>query len=159
MNNPILIFTIATVINITLSTIRSLCTIKGGKWISATTNAICYGFYPLVVMLTAKDTVHILVNMLITAVANFVCVWLIKFCEEKARKDKLWKIEVTVPNEVEGDLHYDLSVNSIPHNYISNVGKYSIFNIYCETQTESQKAKDLLNHYEAKYFVSESKIL
>jgi uncharacterized protein YebE (UPF0316 family) len=159
MNNPILIFTIATVINITLSTIRSLCTIKGGKWLSATTNAICYGFYPLVVMLTAKDTVHILVNMLITAVANFVCVWLIKFCEEKATKDKLWKIEVTVPTEVEGILHSDLSMESIPHNYISNVGKYSIFNIYCETQTESQKAKDLLNHYEAKYFVSESKIL
>lgn len=159
MNNPILIFTIATVINITLSTIRSLCTIKGGKWLSATTNAICYGFYPLVVMLTAKDTVDILVNMLITAIANFVCVWLIKFFEEKATKDKLWKIEVTVPNEVEGDLHSDLSVNSIPHNYISNIGKYSIFNIYCETQVESQKAKDLLNHYEVKYFVSESKIL
>lgn len=157
--NAILIFTIATVINVTLSTIRSLCTIKGGKWLSATTNAICYGFYPLVVMLTAKDTVDILVNMLITAIANFVCVWLIKFFEEKATKDKLWKIEVTVPNEVEGDLHYDLSVNSIPHNYISNIGKYSIFNIYCETQVESQKAKDLLNHYEVKYFVSESKIL
>lgn len=157
--NAILIFTIATVINVTLSTIRSLCTIKGGKWLSATTNAICYGFYPLVVMLTAKDTVDILVNMLITAIANFVCVWLIKFFEEKATKDKLWKIEVTVPNEVEGDLHSDLSVNSIPHNYISNIGKYSIFNIYCETQVESQKAKDLLNHYEVKYFVSESKIL
>lgn len=157
--NAILIFTIATVINVTLSTIRSLCTIKGGKWLSATTNAICYGFYPLVVMLTAKDTVDILVNMLITAIANFVCVWLIKFFEEKATKDKLWKIEVTVSNEVEGDLHYDLSVNSIPHNYISNIGKYSIFNIYCETQVESQKAKDLLNHYEVKYFVSESKIL
>lgn len=157
--NAILIFTIATVINVTLSTIRSLCTIKGGKWLSATTNAICYGFYPLVVMLTAKDTVDILINMLITAIANFVCVWLIKFFEEKATKDKLWKIEVTVPNEVEGDLHYDLSVNSIPHNYISNIGKYSIFNIYCETQVESQKAKDLLNHYEVKYFVSESKIL
>lgn len=157
--NAILIFTIATVINVTLSTIRSLCTIKGGKWLSATTNAICYGFYPLVVMLTAKDTVDILINMLITAIANFVCVWLIKFFEEKATKDKLWKIEVTVPNEVESDLHYDLSVNSIPHNYISNIGKYSIFNIYCETQVESQKAKDLLNHYEVKYFVSESKIL
>lgn len=157
--NAILIFTIATVINVTLSTIRSLCTIKGGKWLSATTNAICYGFYPLVVMLTAKDTVDILVNMLITAIANFVCVWLIKFFEEKATKDKLWKIEVTVPNEVEGDLHSDLSVNSIPHNYISNIGKYSIFNIYCETQVESQKAKDLLSYYEVKYFVSESKIL
>ena len=159
MNNPILIFTIATVINITLSTIRSLCTIKGGKWISATTNAICYGFYPLVVMLTAKDTVHILVNMSITAVANFVCVWLIKFCEEKARKDKLWKIEATVFEPYEESLHTELTQAEIPHNYISNIGKYSIFNVYCETQKESAKAKEILDYHKAKYFVSESKIL
>ena len=159
MNNPILIFTIATVINITLSTIRSLCTIKGGKWISATTNAICYGFYPLVVMLTAKDTVHILVNMSITAVANFVCVWLIKFCEEKARKDKLWKIEATVFEPYEESLHAELTQAELPHNYISNIGKYSIFNIYCETQKESAKAKEILDYHKAKYFVSESKIL
>ena len=158
MNNPILIFTIATVINITLSTIRSLCTIKGGKWISATTNAICYGFYPLVVMLTAKDTVHILVNMSITAVANFVCVWLIKFCEEKARKDKLWKIEATVPKEKRGILHSDLTLEEIPHNYIE-VGKYTIFNVFCETQKESAKAKNIIDCHHAKYFVSESKIL
>lgn len=159
MNNPILIFTIATVINITLSTIRSLCTIKGGKWLSATTNAICYGFYPLVVMLTAKDTVHILVNMLITAVANFVCVWLIKFCEEKARKDKLWKIEATVFEPYEESLHAELTQAELPHNYISNIGKYSIFNVYCETQKESAKAKEILDYHKAKYFVSESKIL
>ena len=159
MNNPILIFTIATVINITLSTIRSLCTIKGGKWLSATTNAICYGFYPLVVMLTAKDTVHILVNMSITAVANFVCVWLIKFCEEKARKDKLWKIEATVFEPYEESLHAALTQAEIPHNYISNIGKYSIFNVYCETQKESAKAKEILDYHKAKYFVSESKIL
>ena len=159
MNNPILIFTIATVINITLSTIRSLCTIKGGKWLSATTNAICYGFYPLVVMLTAKDTVHILVNMSITAVANFVCVWLIKFCEEKARKDKLWKIEATVFEPYEESLHAELTQAELPHNYISNIGKYSIFNVYCETQKESAKAKEILDYHKAKYFVSESKIL
>lgn len=157
--NAILIFTIATVINVTLSTIRSLCTIKGGKWLSATTNAICYGFYPLVVMLTAKDTVDILVNMLITAVANFVCVWLIKFFEEKARKDKLWKIEATVFEPYEESLHAELTQAEIPHNYISNIGKYSIFNVYCETQKESAKAKEILDYHKAKYFVSESKIL
>ena len=91
----ILIFILATVVNVSLSTVRSICTIKGGKWISAITNAICYGFYPLIVMLTAKGTVDIIVNMIITAVANFICVWIIKFVEEKTRKERIWKIEAT----------------------------------------------------------------
>lgn len=155
--NAILIFAIATVVNVTLSTIRSLCTIKGGKWVSAITNAICYGFYPLIVMLTAKGTVEIIVNMGITAVANFVCVWAIKYIEEKSRKDKLWKVEATIPQEYTDAVHFDLKC--VPHNYIENVGKFTLFNFYCASQAESAKVKDVLNQYGAKYFVSESKTL
>ena len=157
--NAIIIFALATVVNITLSTIRSLCTIKGGKWISAITNAVCYGFYPLIVMLTAKGTVDILVNMGITAVANFVCVWIIKFIEEKARKDKLWKVEATVLRGWTKELHKALVDAEIPHNYLENVGKYTLFNIFCEKQTDSAKAREILNQYNAKYFVTESKNL
>lgn len=159
MMNAIIIFAIATVVNVTLSTVRSICTIKGGKWISAITNAICYGFYPLIVMLTAKGTVDIIINMAITAIANFVCVWIIKFVEEKARKDKLWKVEATVLRGWTRDLHKALVEAEIPHNYLENVGKYTLFNIFCEKQSDSAKAKIILNQYNAKYFVTESKNL
>ena len=157
--NAIVIFALATVVNVTLSTIRSLCTIKGGKWLSAITNAVCYGFYPLIVMLTAKGTVDIIVNMIITAVANFVCVWAIKFIEEKSRKDKLWKVEATILRAYTKELHSALVKAEIPHNYLENVGKYTLFNLYCATQTESAKAKEILDTYNAKYFVGESKVL
>lgn len=157
--NAIIIFAIATIVNVTLSTIRSICTIKGGKWISAFTNAVCYGFYPLIVMLTAKGTVDIIINMIITALANFVCVWIIKFIEEKARKDKLWKVEATVLRGWTKELHSALVKAEIPHNYLENVGKYTLFNIFCEKQSDSVKAKAILNQYNAKYFVTESKNL
>ena len=157
--NAIVIFAIATIVNVTLSTIRAICTIKGGKWISAITNAICYGFYPLIVMLTAKGTVDILINMGITAIANFVCVWIIKFVEEKARKDKLWKVEATVLRGWTNELHRSLVEAEIPHNYLENVGKYTLFNIFCEKQSDSAKAREILNRFEAKYFVTESKNL
>ena len=48
---------------------------------------------------------------------------------------------------------------SIPHNYITGIGKYTVFNIYCETQKESKIAKEILDFHKAKYFVSESKTL
>lgn len=157
--NAIVIFAIATVVNVSLSTIRSLCTIKGGKWLSAITNAVCYGFYPLIVMLTAKGTVDIIINMVITAIANFVCVWLIKFIEEKARKDKLWKVEATIDKCYRDDLIHGLTNSDIPFNYIDNIGRYTIFNVFCATQEQSLKVKNYLDLYNAKYFVSESKTL
>lgn len=154
--NAILLFTIATIINVTLSTIRSLCTIKGGKWISAITNAICYGFYPLIVMLTAKDTVSIVTNMVITAIANFVCVYVIKLVEEKARKDKMWKVEIAIPKEHTSNLHFDLQ--NVPHNYIE-VGSWTMFNCYCMTQSETSFVTQFAKKYNGKISAYESKSL
>ena len=153
MMNAIIIFAIATVVNVTLSTVRSICTIKGGKWISAITNAICYGFYPLIVMLTAKGTVDIVVNMAITAIANFICVWLIKLVEEKARKDKLWRIDLAVPVEETAFIHRKLS--NIPHNY-TECGKWTMFNCYCATQKQSAEVKTLAIAIGGKYSAYES---
>ena len=156
----ILIFILATVVNVSLSTVRSICTIKGGKWISAITNAICYGFYPLIVMLTAKGTVDIIVNMIITAVANFVCVWVIKFVEEKTTKDKLWKIEATFGHKENfiHNLEICAKTNHISYNYI-DIGKYYVVNFYSATQTESTVIKDFVIRFNGKCFASESKIL
>lgn len=153
--NAIMIFIIATIINVVLSTIRSICTIKCGKWVSALTNAICYGFYPLIVMLTAKDTVSIIANMAITALANFVCVWVIKLVEEKAKKDKLWKVEVAIPKEYETALHFDL--RTLPHNFVE-VGSWVMFNCYCENQKETQMVVDIAKQYNGKISAYESRL-
>ena len=151
--NAILIFTIATIVNVSLSTIRAICTIKCGKTVSALTNAICYGFYPLVIMLTAQGTVDIIANMAITAVANFVCVYLIKLAEEKARKDKLWRIDLTIPAEETAFIHRKLE--GIPHNYIE-CGPKTVFNCYCATQKESAAVKVLATAIGGKYSAFES---
>lgn len=158
MINAIIIFAIATVINVTLSTIRSLCTINGGKWLSATTNAICYGFYPLIVMLTAQGTVDIIINMCITAVANFVCVWIIKFVEEKARKDKLWKVEMAIPFDKAERIIDVMNVATIPHNY-NYLGKWCVFNCYCATQEQSRAVAEMAKQYGGKISAYESKTI
>ena len=155
--NAILFFALMTIINVTLSTIRSLCTIKGGKWLSATTNAICYGFYPLIVMLTAKGTVDIVVNMIITTVVNFVCVWLIKLVEEKARKDKMWKVEMAISLMKADLVENSLIGYNISYNF-NRVGKWVIFNCYCETQKDTQTVVNIAKQFNGKLSAYESKL-
>ena len=152
--NAILLFTFATIINVTLSTIRALATIKGGKMFSATMNALCYGFYPLIVMLTAKDTVTIWANMAITAVVNFACVWVIKLVEEKSRKDKMWRIDLAIPKDETEFAHRKLA--GVPHNYVE-CGSWTMFNCYCATQSETAKVKQLGIALGGKYSAYESK--
>lgn len=157
--NAILLFIICTAVNVVLSTIKSLATVNGGKIAAAFWNAVTYGFYTYVVILTTVDNITTVEKMLITFACNFVGVYIVKLFEEKARKDKLWKVEATVYDAYTESLHEDLTKAGIPHNYIPNIGKYTVFNIYCETQAESRKAKEILDYNKAKYFVSESKTL
>ena len=153
--NTILLFALCTAINVILSTIKSILTVKGGKLSASFINALTYGFYSYVIVLTSADGMPIWLKMAITAVCNFIGVYLVKWIEEKARKDKLWKVELTVPTKYTNIIDFDL--HDVPHSYIKLSDKHTLFNFYCATQKESAKVKSIANQYEAKYFVAESK--
>jgi hypothetical protein len=125
---------------------------------AAIVNAIAYGLYTVVVVYTVCD-LPLWLKVIVVGAANLIGVYIVKYFEEKGRKDKLWKVEATVSAQYVERLHNELSAVKLSHNYIDNIGKYVIFNVYCETQADSIEAKKLLNYYHAKYFVSESKVL
>ena len=149
-------FIILNVVNVIIQTVKSLATVKCGKTVAALVNAVAYGLYTVVVVYTVCD-LPLWFKVVVVAVANLIGVYVVKLFEEKSRKDKLWKVEATVYEPQTENLHNDLNYSGIPHNYIENVGKYTVFNIYCATQKESSLVKDLLEFHKAKFFVSEAK--
>ena len=154
----LMIFIALNIVNVILQTIKSLATVKCGKVAAAIVNAVAYGLYTIVLVYTMCD-LPLMWKASIVALCNFIGVYVVKLIEEKARKDKLWKVEATVLRGWTQALHKDLVRAEISHNYLENVGKYTLFNVYCETQAQSTKAKMVLDRYSAKYFVSESKTL
>ena len=151
-------FIIFNVLNVIIQTIKSIVTIKCGKLTAALTNAVAYGLYTYIIILTNVE-LELWIKIIVVAIANLVGVYAVKLWEEKTRKDKLWRVDATVDQVYTDQVHYELKIAHLPHNYIENVGKYTIFNIYCETKQDSIKAKKVLDSFCAKYFVSESKIL
>lgn len=156
-NSFLLVFVVLNIVNVILQTLKSLITIKGSKMSAATVNAIAYGLYTVVVVYMNAEGLGLFWKAVIIGVANFLGVFIVKWLEEKTRKDKLWKVEATVYEAYTESLHYDLKAVLLPHSFIENVGKYTVFNIYCETQADSLKAKEILDKNKAKYFVSENK--
>ena len=154
----IILFIICNVLNVIIQTIKSIATIKCGKVAAAVVNAIAYGFYTYIVILTVCE-LPIWLKVLVVGLANLVGVFVVKLCEEKARKDKLWKIESSVDKCYRDEIVYYLKSYDISFNYIDNIGNYTIFNIFCPSQKDSATVKILLDKFKAKYFVSESKIL
>lgn len=153
----LLVFIGLSIINVVFSTIRSIVTINGSKAVASLISGGYFAFYNIMMIYTVADF-PMWQKCVITFVCNVVGVWLVKWGEEKARKDKLWKVEATVKPAEMNAIKTFCTVNNVPFSYI-DIDKYVIFNFYCATQKESVLIKTVLNEHNAKYFVSESKTL
>lgn len=152
----LIIFIVLNVVNVILQTIKSIATVKCEKFAAALVNAIAYGLYTVVIVYTNCD-LPLMAKVLVVATANLIGVYVVKWMEEKARKDKLWKVEVTIPTKYAEAVDFDLK--KIPHSYIKISEKHTLFNFYCATQKESSAVKSICEQYEAKFFATESKNL
>lgn len=151
-----ILFTVLTTLNVILSTVKSLVTIKCGKFIAALVNALAYGLNTVAIIYTVCD-LPLWLKVLVVAITNFIGVFIVKWIEEKSRKEKLWKIECTIPYSRYETLHYNLDNHFLPHNYILLGEKYAVFNIYCSTKFDTAIAYKLLKDADARYFVSETR--
>ena len=154
----LIVFIVLNIVNVIIQTVKSIATIKCGKGMAALVNAIAYGLYTVVVVYTVCD-LPLWLKVVVVGACNLIGVFCVKWGEEKARKDKLWKVEATINEPYKESLIDALKKANLPFNYIEGVGKYVLFNIYCPTQEESKAVKGLLDFHKAKYFVSESKTL
>lgn len=152
----LIIFIALSLINVIFSTVRSIVTVGNGKLLPSLISGGYFAFYNVMLVYTVADF-PMWQKCLITFACNVIGVYLVKWAEEKSRKDKLWKVEATIPTKYLETVDFDLK--EIPHSYIRLSDKHTLFNFYCATQADSKKVKDIIDQYEAKYFVAESKNL
>lgn len=150
-------FVVLNILNVIVQTIKSLVTNKCGKEIASLVNAVAYGLYQIILVYAVCD-LPLWTKVVVVALANLVGVYIVKLGEEKVQKDKLWKIEMTIPTDRAEQAHQMLGfLGDIPHSYIELSPRYTLFNIYCADQEQSKKVKMLVENYGAKYFIAEGK--
>lgn len=151
----LILFIVCTFANVVLSTIKSVMTIKGGKINAAIWNALAFGLYSYIVVLTATADISTWGKVAITMGCNLVGVFGVKLFEEKLRKDRLWKVEMTVLAADADAMHEALEWAKIPNHYVK-AGRHAVFSCFCETKQQTQDAITVGAGYGAKYFASET---
>ena len=157
--NFLILFLITNFINVLISTWKSIVTVNGSKMSAAFWNALGYAYYAWIVILTATGSIPTWQKVAVVFVCNIIGVYLVKWFEQKQRKDRLWKIELTVPSIFKDRMIESLTTHEIPFNYIENIGKYTIFNVFAATQKETKIVDNLADLYNAKKFASETKLV
>lgn len=152
LSTTTLYFFLISLINVILSSTKSICTVRYGRGINVLANVVAYSFYTIVVKQTASLPLEI--TVLATAIANALGVWLSYAILDLIQKDRLWKIEVVVPIHCTEVLH--VTLNYVPHTYIE-AGPKTVFNFYCNTKKETKEVVEQCKKYHGKFFAVENK--
>lgn len=152
----LLIFIGLNILNVIIQTAKSIITVKSGKTVAALVNAVAYGLYTVVTIYLLCD-LPLLWKALIVALCNLVGVYIVKWIEEKARKDKLWLVKITVPAVEFQSIKNALVGYDIPFTYY-DVKKYIVFDTFCETQKETNLVTELCKEHNGKAFAAENKL-
>ena len=151
MEMVIVVFVICSLVNVILSTLKTLIMVNAGRNSAIIINAVCYGFYTLVVkQLTSVDYVT---AVLVTIGANVVGVWISYKIMDLFKKDKLWRITVALKSKQALD---ECMKNLEKYNIgFTPIEKTNSIDIYSYNQKESAIIKNILGNYDYKYFIQE----
>ena len=120
-----LYFFLISLVNVILSSTKSICTVRYGRGINVLTNVVAYSFYTVVVKQTASLPIEI--TVVATAIANALGVWLSYVVLDLIQKDRLWKVEVVVLKTYTTILHEELADICREHHEIQPISY--LFNI------------------------------
>lgn len=154
-------FVVLNFINVLVNTARSIATIKGGKWVASSMNAICYGYYTVIIVITATYEMPLIMKCIAVAIVNFIGVFTIKFCEEKFTKEKRWVFLATakVADNAIVDVANKLKAFNIKLIYTTVIpNELYTLQIFSNTRKESDMIIAILENYGIKYSAIEDKL-
>lgn len=153
-----LVFVLLNILNVILQTVKSICTIKCGKIGAALINAIAFGLYTVVLVYMNCDLTTG-TKAMVVAICNLIGVYIVKVIEEKIKKDKIWKIEFCTNKTNLQKVCEMCEIANISYNILDlcNSNKQIIFNFFCKTQEETDKAHKIVDIMGGHYFITETK--
>lgn len=148
MNQTIIIFVIITFINVILSTMKSILTVKASREVATLINAISYGFYAMVVkqMSTVSTEVVVIATILCNLVGVYFSMWLL----DKFKKDKVWKVSIIATEEDAVEVKQQLIKANLSFTEYEIKGKHGFscgIDIYSKDQKDSKILKEILSKY------------
>ena len=150
------LFVILNLINVILGTMRSILTVKASPTVAMLINTISYTFYAGIVKMTSGQSMAIV--LITTALTNVIGVYIAKWLVSLKHKDKLWVVDVTTKKSNRYNLANDLSIFKIQFS-VFNINNSNLvnFRIYSYTQLDSKRIKRILDRYDVKYNITETK--
>ena len=130
-----IVFFICSLINVMLSTLKTILTVKASKGVATIINAITYGFYAIVVKQLAS--LDLITTVTVTIVTNIIGVYVSMWLLEKTKKDCLWKISVTTKDNTLVEKLEKFSISYVMNPVQYKKQTYYNIDVFSENQKDS----------------------
>lgn len=143
----IIIFIVLQFLNVVLSTLRSVLTVKGSKLVASIASAVAYGVYSILTVVMVKS-VDLWLVVVVTVVTNLVGTYLSKWLLEKFHKDDVWEIVATVETKYANVIHNYFKDAYIDHYFVNLDNGKTIYHIYSKSQDNSTYIKTIIDRFD-----------
>ena len=148
-----IVFFICSLINVMLSTLKTILTVKASKGVATIINAITYGFYAIVVKQLAS--LDLITTVTVTIITNIIGVYVSMWFLERTKKDCLWKISVTTKDNTLVEKLEKFSISYVMNPVQYKKQTYYNIDVFSENQKDSSIIENILKEYKVKYNITE----
>lgn len=152
--STITLFVIIQLINVVLSTIKSILTVSGSRWTAAIINAISYTFGAVVTKLITEQNVSIVIT--VTLFTNIIGVYFAKWILDKTKKERLWSIVSTIKSDDKDKIETELLRRGIQFTLVPAANERYHVTLFSYSKGESLLIKEVLESVKAKYYITEN---
>ena len=151
----IVIFVIIQLVNVFLSTIKSVLTVNGSKSTAAIINSISYTIGAVITKLLTEQS--FVVAIVVTFFANLIGVYAAKLFLETTKKEKLWIYLATMTSvDEQKEVEKELKYRNIQFTLLTAENNRYFITIFSYSKAESAYIRELLKQHHIKYSILEN---
>lgn len=142
-------------VNVIISTVKSILTVNGTKLTAAVVNSISYTFANVVTKMLTQQPFEVIITT--TLVTNMAGVYLAKWILEKTKKERLWTVMATVRSSNKDDVEALLQKRGIQYTLIQAENDRWFTNIFSHSKAESAMIREILQQWSIRHMVVENR--
>ena len=157
ISNALLIYAAVQLVNVIISTIKYVVTVKSRPDVAAIVNALSYTVSAVITYFIAKQ--DILPVIIITFVSNMIGVPIGRWIVDKCSKERLWVYHATVRcTEAEAmKIRKQLKDENLVHSTFEEISLNTLYSMrfFAYGKEDSRAIKSILESKDAKYYIIE----
>lgn len=154
IDTSVILFISIQMLNVIISTIKSILTVNGSKLTASIINAVSYTFANIVTKMLTEQPFEIII--LTTFITNMIGVYAAKWLLEKTKKERLWTIMATLRGNNKETIETALQKRSIQYTLIPAENDRWFANIFSHSKAESAMVREILQEHNIKHTIVEN---